>query len=102
MGKIERIAASYIYTGESAQPLRNSYVEFDSEDGTILSLGQCAENELVVNNTYIFIANNAVYIGEFLGVTQKGGLQFSYELDKGGRVNYVVMPKSIKDVKIVE
>ena len=60
------------------------------------------ENELVVNNTYIFIANNAVYIGKFLGVTQKGGLQCSYELDKGGRVNYVVMPKSIKDVKIVE
>lgn len=53
MGKIERIAASYIYTGESAQPLRNSYVEFDSEDGTILSLGQCAENELVVNAAII-------------------------------------------------
>ena len=60
------------------------------------------ENELVVNNTYIFIANGAVYIGKFIGVTQKGGLQFSYEFDKAGRVNYVVMPKSIKDVKIVE
>ena len=60
------------------------------------------ENELVANNTYIFIANNAVYIGKVLGVTQKGGRQFSYELDKGGRVNYVVMPKRIKDGKISE
>lgn len=49
MGKTERIAAAYIYTAESSSPLRNSYIEFDSEDGTIVSLGECADNEQVMD-----------------------------------------------------
>lgn len=37
-----RIAASYIYTLESTEPLKNGYVEY-SEDGTILSTGICED-----------------------------------------------------------
>ena len=44
MGK-RRIAASYVYTLESDQPLRNGYVEFDESDGTILEVGVCENPE---------------------------------------------------------
>ena len=43
----KRITASYIYTLE-AEPIRNGYVEYDETDGTILSVGQCAEGEEVL------------------------------------------------------
>ena len=32
---------------ESPQPIRNGYVEYDEADGTIISVGQCAEGEAV-------------------------------------------------------
>lgn len=37
-----RIAASYIYTLDSYEPLKNGYIEY-SEDGTILSTGVCGD-----------------------------------------------------------
>ena len=37
----KRIAASYVYTSESDQPLRNGFVEYDDADGTILEVGEC-------------------------------------------------------------
>ena len=39
---MNRIAAEYIYTGLSAEPVRNGYVEY-SDDGTIVSVGECAD-----------------------------------------------------------
>ena len=38
-----RIAASYVYTLESEAPIRNGYIEFDENDGTILEVGVCED-----------------------------------------------------------
>ena len=38
---IRRIAAPFVYTLESVEPLRNGFVEFDSEDGTVIRTGIC-------------------------------------------------------------
>ena len=43
-----RVAAAYVYTLESEEPIRNGYVEYDSEDGTIRSVGYCEEGEDVL------------------------------------------------------
>ena len=40
---IIRIAASYVYTLESAEPLRNGFVEYDENDGTIIRTGVCED-----------------------------------------------------------
>ena len=40
---IRRIAASYVYTLESAEPLRNGFVEYDENDGTIIRTGVCED-----------------------------------------------------------
>ena len=40
---IKRIAASYVYTLESAEPLRNGFVEYDENDGTIIRTGVCED-----------------------------------------------------------
>lgn len=42
-----RIAASYVYTLKTG-PVRNGFVEYDETDGTILSVGECAEGEDVL------------------------------------------------------
>ena len=39
---MNRIAASYLYTLESAEPLRNGFVEYD-DDGTVLRTGCCED-----------------------------------------------------------
>ena len=41
---IIRIAASYVYTLESAEPLRNGFVEYDENDGTIIRTGVCEDS----------------------------------------------------------
>ena len=40
---IKRIAASYVYTLESAEPLKNGFVEYDENDGTIVRTGLCED-----------------------------------------------------------
>lgn len=40
---IKRIAAPYVYTLESIEPVRNGYVEYDDTDGTILNTGVCED-----------------------------------------------------------
>lgn len=40
-----RISASYVYTLDSAEPIRNGFVEYDTESGQILSVGQCKDDE---------------------------------------------------------
>lgn len=42
MGKA-RIAAKYVYTLESCEPLCNAFVEYDDTDGTILATGVCED-----------------------------------------------------------
>lgn len=44
---VRRIAASYVYTLD-AEPIRKGYVEYDDVDGTIVSVGQCADGEDVL------------------------------------------------------
>ena len=41
---VRRIAARFVYTLESPEPLRNGFVEYDDSDGTILDTGICADD----------------------------------------------------------
>ena len=43
----KRVTAEFVYTLEPPQPIRNGYVEYDETDGTIISVGSCAEGETV-------------------------------------------------------
>ena len=38
---IKRVAAPFIYTSESVEPIRNGFVEYDDNDGTIITIGVC-------------------------------------------------------------
>ena len=42
---IRRIAARYVYTLESFEPVVNGFVEYDEEDGTIIRTGICEDPE---------------------------------------------------------
>lgn len=48
-----RIAAEYVYTLDSREPIRNGYVEYDTEDGRILAVGQCEEGEEVLRGALV-------------------------------------------------
>ena len=48
-----RIAAEYVYTLDCAQPIRNGYVEYDTENGRILGVGQCTEGEEVLKGALV-------------------------------------------------
>ena len=41
------MTAEFVYTLDSPQPIINGYVEYDEADGTIISVGPCAEGETV-------------------------------------------------------
>ena len=47
------IAAEYVYTLDSREPIRNGYVEYDTEDGRILAVGQCEEGEEVLRGALV-------------------------------------------------
>ena len=40
---IKRITASYVYTLESAEPLKNGFVEYEENDGVIIRTGVCED-----------------------------------------------------------
>ena len=40
---MKRIAAEYVYTLESFEPIRNGYVEYDEQSGEILATGLCED-----------------------------------------------------------
>ena len=42
---VKRIAARYVYTLESYEPLVNGFVEYDDADGTVLATGLCEDPE---------------------------------------------------------
>ena len=44
---VGRITASYVYTLDGQEPIKNGYVEYDESDGTVISVGKCAESEIV-------------------------------------------------------
>ena len=50
---VERIAAEFVYTLDSGQPIRNGYVEYDTENGTVLSVGQCEAGEQVQSGAIV-------------------------------------------------
>ena len=41
---VKRIAARYLYTLESYEPLLNGFVEYDDADGTVLRTGKCGDD----------------------------------------------------------
>lgn len=43
-----RIAASFVYTAESSEPIRNGFVEYDVENGTVIRVGKCTQDEHVL------------------------------------------------------
>lgn len=49
----KRVTAEFVYTLESPQPIRNGYVEYDETDGTIISVGSCAEGETVESGALV-------------------------------------------------
>lgn len=48
----KRISAEYVYTLESDEPIIRGYLEYD-EDGTILSIGKCDEDENVLEGALV-------------------------------------------------
>lgn len=40
---IKRVTARYLYTLESAEPVRNGFVEYDDTDGTVIRTGVCED-----------------------------------------------------------
>ena len=48
-----RIAARYIYTLESSEPIRNGFVEYDEADGTIIDAGLCRDDEEVIDGAVV-------------------------------------------------
>ena len=48
-----RTTAEFVYTLDSAEPIRNGFVEYDGADGTILSVGACDEGEEVLKGALV-------------------------------------------------
>ena len=45
---MKRIAAQFVYALDGRDPIRNGYVEYDENDGTIIGVGACSEGEEVL------------------------------------------------------
>ena len=50
---IRRIAASFVYTLDADEPIRNGYVEYDAADGRIIAVGKCGEDEEVLSGAIV-------------------------------------------------
>ena len=50
---VKRIAAEFVYTLDSMEPIRNGFVEYDEVDGTVLNVGACAEDEEVMSGAIV-------------------------------------------------
>ena len=48
-----RVTASYVYTLDAAEPIRNGFVVYDDVDGTILEVGQCPSEETVSDGALV-------------------------------------------------
>lgn len=58
-------------------------------------------NKLTEGDTCKFIANNACYFGEFMGVSKRGCLTFASTVGKLTEV-FSIMPSSIKALQVIE
>ena len=47
---IKRISASYVYTLESVEPLKNGFVEYDEDNGTIIN--ELISDKLTLKNPF--------------------------------------------------
>jgi cytosine/adenosine deaminase-related metal-dependent hydrolase len=45
---IRRIAASFVYTLDADEPIKNGYVEYDAADGRIVAVGECGPDDEVL------------------------------------------------------
>ena len=45
---IRRIAASFVYTLDADEPIKNGYVEYDAADGRIIAVGECGPDDEVL------------------------------------------------------
>ena len=45
---IRRIAASFVYTLDADEPIKNGYVEYDAADGRVLAVGECGPDDEVL------------------------------------------------------
>lgn len=45
---IRRIAASFVYTLDADEPMKNGYVEYDAADGRVLAVGECGPDDEVL------------------------------------------------------
>ena len=50
---VKRIAAEFVYTLDSMEPIRNGFVEYDEVDGIVLNVGSCAEDEEVMSGAIV-------------------------------------------------
>ena len=45
---IRRIAASFVYTLDADEPIKNGYVEYDAADGRIVAVGECGPDDEIL------------------------------------------------------
>lgn len=50
---LKRIAASFVYTLDAAEPIRNGFVEYDDTDGRIINVGQCSEGDDIIDGALV-------------------------------------------------
>lgn len=49
----KRITASYVYTLDATEPIKNGFVKYDDTDGIILEVGQCPADEIVAEGALV-------------------------------------------------
>ena len=50
---IKRVTAEYVYTSAPSGVIRNGFVEYDEADGSIVSVGECAADEIVTSGALV-------------------------------------------------
>ena len=50
---IRRIAASFVYTLDADEPIKNGYVEYDAADGRIVAVGECGPDDDVLSGAIV-------------------------------------------------
>ena len=50
---IRRIAASFVYTLDADEPIKNGYVEYDAADGRIVAVGECGPDDEVLTGAIV-------------------------------------------------
>ena len=48
-----RIAASFVYTLDADEPIKNGYVEYDAADGRVVAVGECGPDDEVLSGAIV-------------------------------------------------